>query len=229
MWPSASVCAADRVATACDGLAGFSERPNVRKMLSDQHLASNGKKATERGRLISEDPKGIEGGINLYEFAASDPINNSDPLGLEVQVGCRPLYNPLAGLHYAHCAVRVRIGNSGPWQAGELIPDDGRKPTNHIRAVANESEYNWVTVPVPAGQMSEAFDRAVMRSFNSLGDRYQGRLYNRDAGSNSNHFVYEVIFAAGGRIPHSAVPGDRKALGLCGGMSGTEEGNNCIW
>lgn len=32
-------------------------------------------------RFISEDPIGIEGGINLYNFGASDPVNNFDPFG----------------------------------------------------------------------------------------------------------------------------------------------------
>jgi len=33
-------------------------------------------------RFISEDPIGLEGGINQYAFAGDDPVNNSDPSGL---------------------------------------------------------------------------------------------------------------------------------------------------
>ena len=33
------------------------------------------------GRFISEDPAGLTGGINLYEYAASNPIQNGDPSG----------------------------------------------------------------------------------------------------------------------------------------------------
>ena len=34
------------------------------------------------GRFVSEDPIGLAGGINLYAYAANDPINLSDPSGL---------------------------------------------------------------------------------------------------------------------------------------------------
>jgi RHS repeat-associated protein len=34
------------------------------------------------GRFISEDPIGLEGGINQYAYAGNDPVNNSDPTGM---------------------------------------------------------------------------------------------------------------------------------------------------
>ncbi len=38
----------------------------------------------EVGRFLSEDPVGIEGGLNLYEYAANDPVNRLDPTGTDV-------------------------------------------------------------------------------------------------------------------------------------------------
>jgi RHS repeat-associated protein len=34
------------------------------------------------GRFLNEDPIGLAGGINLYAYAANDPVNQSDPSGL---------------------------------------------------------------------------------------------------------------------------------------------------
>ena len=35
------------------------------------------------GRFISEDPIGLAGGVNQYAYAGNDPVNNTDPTGLE--------------------------------------------------------------------------------------------------------------------------------------------------
>jgi RHS repeat-associated protein len=37
------------------------------------------------GRFTQEDPIGLAGGMNLYGFAAGDPVNYSDPFGLNVE------------------------------------------------------------------------------------------------------------------------------------------------
>ena len=35
------------------------------------------------GRFTQEDPIGLAGGLNVYGFAAGDPINFGDPFGLD--------------------------------------------------------------------------------------------------------------------------------------------------
>jgi RHS repeat-associated protein len=40
------------------------------------------------GRFTQEDPIGLAGGLNVYGFAAGDPVTYSDPYGLSAQGGC---------------------------------------------------------------------------------------------------------------------------------------------
>lgn len=37
----------------------------------------------QQGRFISEDPIGLDGGINLYAYVENDPVGSEDPLGLK--------------------------------------------------------------------------------------------------------------------------------------------------
>ena len=37
-------------------------------------------------RFMSEDPSGLEAGINAYSFGDEDPVNHTDPTGLDVEV-----------------------------------------------------------------------------------------------------------------------------------------------
>lgn len=40
------------------------------------------------GRFISEDPIGIAGGVNLYQYVGGDPISLIDPMGLKAYTAC---------------------------------------------------------------------------------------------------------------------------------------------
>ncbi len=46
----------------------------------------------QTGRFTQEDPIGIAGGLNVYGYAAGDPVSYSDPYGL-----CPPVWSCLAG------------------------------------------------------------------------------------------------------------------------------------
>jgi len=55
------------------------------------------------GRFVSEDPIGLDGGVNLYAFVGNDPINGWDPSGTR----CRDfaLNRELVSDKYAHYAI----------------------------------------------------------------------------------------------------------------------------
>ncbi len=49
------------------------------------------------GRFISRDPAGVAGGVNLYEYAGDDPVDLSDPTGLDGCYGCEGNWGPAWG------------------------------------------------------------------------------------------------------------------------------------
>jgi len=51
----------------------------------------------QSGRFLSEDPAGLQGGLNLYMFGGNDPVNQSDPIGL-----CSPMPQCLYGWGSLH-------------------------------------------------------------------------------------------------------------------------------
>ena len=48
----------------------------------------------EKGRYLRVDPVGFEGGINLFVYVSSNPINLSDPKGLAFGPGDEPWFSP---------------------------------------------------------------------------------------------------------------------------------------
>ena len=61
------------------------------------------------GRFTQEDPIGLAGGLNLYGFAAGDPVNFSDPFGL-FAMDAEDLEEPQQGDRIPPAMRRVSIG-----------------------------------------------------------------------------------------------------------------------
>lgn len=81
------------------------------------------------GRFLSEDPIGLAGGLNPYVYAADDPVNGSDPLGL-CAVG---LYDSETGAYVGRRSQNASegeqmVGRDGRWytcEGGRWVPSHG--------------------------------------------------------------------------------------------------------
>jgi RHS repeat-associated protein len=74
------------------------------------------------GRFLQRDPAGYDGGLNLYEYAASSPVRWSDPFGL-VKASILIEYKPVSFVtdHY----YAVSNGKKGKYLYGEISLNEG--------------------------------------------------------------------------------------------------------
>jgi RHS repeat-associated protein len=87
-------------------------------------------------RFISEDPIGLAGGINMYAFAAGDPMNGSDPSGLR---GCTDAQIADGG-----------ITDTDPLTGHQwCVMPAGLPPI--VVTPGDDDPMNWTTPPGPGG------------------------------------------------------------------------------
>lgn len=64
------------------------------------------------GRFVSEDPIGLSGGLNMYVYVGSNPVNYTDPTGLDRRICSRPLgFLPFQSGKLRHDYVQFRDSN----------------------------------------------------------------------------------------------------------------------
>jgi RHS repeat-associated protein len=92
------------------------------------------------GRFISEDPIGLEGGINLYAYASNDPVQFRDPLGLSSCGADGPFIPGEITLRGPSCALQER--HQWPPRAPERVgpTDPGGGPGPLDRDPGREAE-----------------------------------------------------------------------------------------
>ena len=175
----------------------------------------------EQGRYIQADPIRLQGGMNWYKYANSDPVTNFDFLGLETTVVCRQINHDnsiinaaLSAAGLKHCFVIV-------WHWEEVCGNMKKVIDRQYSLAANREPFSqdspatpgttfgddrlaWESgsgeeypiSPVPYTQ--DAFDESVTEAgdnFN-LGEDYDGKW-----GPNSNTATDNIIENAGGVMP----------------------------
>src|SRR5438477_8816267 len=58
------------------------ERPSIGPRRGESKIVKYRDLDPDLGRWLSEDPVGLSGGVNLYQYANNNPVNRVDTLGL---------------------------------------------------------------------------------------------------------------------------------------------------
>jgi len=88
----------------------------------------------QMGRFVSRDPEGFNGDLNVYAYAAGNPIGHVDPLGLQaIAVPARIIRFPPRARPRPLRIIRPGIDTPGPGVAApEGIPPDVRAPLEEL-------------------------------------------------------------------------------------------------
>lgn len=93
------------------------------------------------GRFIQADPIGTDGGMNLYEYAASDPVNMSDPSGTG------PIYGPAVPYSASSLGDQYRLS-----LPTDMIVVTGRRLVTAARFASALSIVAYAFMPSPLNQ-----------------------------------------------------------------------------
>jgi RHS repeat-associated protein len=115
------------------------------------------------GRFVSEDPIGLNGGINPYVYALNDPLNGSDPYGLD---SCAPSEGPGSATGEA-CLPPVTTGGDGqPCDEACVISVLGGGNGGGASAGADGGgggDGSPAPAPPPPGQKAERFAKKLLQ------------------------------------------------------------------
>lgn len=154
------------------------------------------------GQFIQEDPIGIAGGVNLYQFAGNNPVMFTDPFGL-----CE----------------KAKTGSEGKQQE----PTDCEKFAQYVESLAKNTKSDAEFIRILGEQIagfpggnSEVAPQGVTPQFGSSG--FRSELV--DDRNPARHYVaYLAVGFQKGGLPGAAIAVGRELPGVCGGGCSVED------
>ena len=156
---------------------------------SGLHLAMYRAYDADLGRWLNRDPIGEAGGINLYGYVGSDPVNYVDPLGLNSAIG----KDNMGNLIYFGSAESMPKGYVSPDLAA-LMRENARRGYDDGRL--SSSFLGDVLLGGFAGSLRSASYRVCLTT-SGTGNTFQGvALYQRTGPA-----FFDVSFPAANNVP----------------------------
>jgi hypothetical protein len=165
------------------------------------------------GRYSRPDPLGLDGGRNLFSYAASNPLTMLDPLGLKVELYCHPvgagggdgLRRAAGRAGFGHCFVRVvcdcpdydlRLevtGRDEETGLGVIPANPPNFATGHNASIVPFSPSDWTSDDCS----TENCIRQKYQELRDTGFRYGTPPLGWLTGPNSNTFSQELLRSCG--------------------------------
>ena len=166
----------------------------------------------ELGRWLSNDPIGISGGLNLYEFCGNNPVNWRDPDGLRVEIHSRWVKGLEGFASHTYITVTDSKGQVNTWGS---YNDNGCNTAKHNdHSDVGTLRTSSITVNPPPGMTQDEWDEAVnleglIRVHNQ---KQKYRLRGGDGGKKSGNChttTRGILEGAGGGVPKGYNPPGR--------------------
>jgi RHS repeat-associated protein len=157
------------------------------------------------GRFLTRDPIGENGGVNLYDLVANNPVNENDPLGLcNIKIRCGPVKRLGITLGW-HCGVvapngvEYGIGNvtggSSQGSSGGGTAHPYPDPVNDPNPTPGTRQPDQVDYPVSCGKCASC--DSIQKCIQNYNSTTPVPPYNALSGPNSDTWAHNMLNTCG--------------------------------